>query len=153
MAFASSGFDAEKYFASRPRYNAEIFNLIYAYHEKVHQGSEGGRFDAAVDLGCGPGQSAYPQMTRFRHVAGVDPSQKMLTQARSIPAPWNVFNEGRQAPESHTITFQQGTSEQTGLEDQSVDLVGRIYVSLRTRLRDLSSFLFPGHRCYRSSPL
>lgn len=124
-AFSSSGFDADDYFKSRPRYTAKIFDIVYAWHERSASGGSKGTADVswknAVDVGVGPGQLAYPLQARFQHVTGIDPSAKMLEQARSLDAPTAL--EIQPPPSNHTISFQEGTAEHTGLADHSTDIV------------------------------
>jgi len=61
-----------------------------------------------LDLGCGTGRFAVPLAGRFSAtVVGVDPSAKMLAQARRDP---NVY-------------FVQGQGEHIPLRDRAVDLV------------------------------
>ena len=65
-----------------------------------------------VDLGTGTGTLARGFAKRGAHVIGIDPSAQMLDQARDLAA-----------RESQTIEFNLASAEQTGLADQSVDIV------------------------------
>lgn len=57
-----------------------------------------------VDLGCGTGRFSLPLAERFKaHVIGVDPSQKMLDEARKKRSTGRV--EFRQAP-AHALPFR-----------------------------------------------
>src|SRR5258706_14397078 len=68
-----------------------------------------------LDLGCGTGRFAEALRARFDAVViGIDPSKKMLEQARSKQP------DGR-------IRYEAGRGESTPLPDKSVDL---IYVSM-----------------------
>jgi len=61
-----------------------------------------------LDLGCGTGRFALPLAARFSAaVVGVDPSAKMLAQARRAPG----------------VHFLQGQGEHIPLGDRAVDLV------------------------------
>lgn len=51
--FAKASYNAAKYAAVRPTYPQQLFNLVFQYHERA----SGARWDTAVDLGCGTGES------------------------------------------------------------------------------------------------
>ncbi len=62
-----------------------------------------------VDLGCGSGLSTRYWSGRADAVIGVDPTEAMLTQARSLPA--------------FGVEYRQGLSHATGLDDAGADIV------------------------------
>jgi ubiquinone/menaquinone biosynthesis C-methylase UbiE len=64
-----------------------------------------------VDLGCGTGRFTEPLAKHFSaRVIGIDPSQKMLAQAR-------------RKPRSDRVIFEQASAESLPLTDNSVDMV------------------------------
>ncbi|VUC31493.1 unnamed protein product [Clonostachys rosea] len=95
----------------------------FDYHESVyktvldHHSSTGGKFDTLLDLGCGPGQAARALAPRFTNIIGLDPSEGMITTARSIPSP------------DKDIRFEISSAEELGsnldppIADSSVDLI------------------------------
>jgi ubiquinone/menaquinone biosynthesis C-methylase UbiE len=69
------------------------------------------RIETILDLGCGTGRFSDALQVRFdADVIGIDPSTKMLAQARSKPS------RGR-------IRYEAGRGESIPLPDKSVDLV------------------------------
>ena len=70
-----------------------------------------------LDLGCGTGRFSEALRARFdAEVIGIDPSQKMLEQARSKQY------DRQQAPDRR-IRYEHGRGESIPLPDNSVDLV------------------------------
>lgn len=66
--------------------------------------------DRVVDLGCGTGLSTRYWAGKAKEVIGIDPTPDMLRQAKQIETAAN-------------IAYRQGTSDDTGLPDQSVDII------------------------------
>jgi SAM-dependent methyltransferase len=67
---------------------------------------------SALDIGCGHGLIAKELSSHFQRVVAVDPSERMIEQAKSS------------VDKSSNITFQVGGAEElTGLQDCSQDLV------------------------------
>lgn len=107
--FAKTSFDSARYALFRPKYPHQLFQAAFRYHEQT----AGGKWDLAVDIGCGTGQATF-ELTPFKQVIGVDPSQKMVEQAR-LTVPQDSV--GR-------IEFARGSAEDLSmLQDSSVDLV------------------------------
>eukprot|EP01087_Luapelamoeba_hula_P006650 TRINITY_DN16731_c0_g1_i1.p1 TRINITY_DN16731_c0_g1~~TRINITY_DN16731_c0_g1_i1.p1 ORF type:complete len:312 (-),score=57.15 TRINITY_DN16731_c0_g1_i1:31-867(-) len=67
-----------------------------------------------VDLGCGTGLSTRYWADAAEKVIGVEPNEGMLDLARAEAAKLTTNTQ---------FTFKQGLSSQTGLEDNSVDIV------------------------------
>lgn len=66
---------------------------------------------AVIDLGCGTGRFTEGLARRFQaSVLGVDPSEKMLAQAKAKPAPPGV-------------TFMRGSGEHIPAKEASADLI------------------------------
>lgn len=105
--FASASFNAARYAAARPTYPKQLYDFIFDYHRR-HPAA---RFETAVDLGCGTGQ-ATAGLTPFRHVIGVDPSRKMIENARAtigaVDPPKFRF-EVSSAEDVHTL--EDGTAD------------------------------------------
>lgn len=90
---------AKAYAASRPGYPAALFEWL---------ASIVGQCDTAWDAATGSGQAAVGLARHFRHVIGTDISEQQILHAAPHPR----------------ITYRVGRAEASGLEDQSVDLVG-----------------------------
>jgi ubiquinone/menaquinone biosynthesis C-methylase UbiE len=65
-----------------------------------------------VDLGTGTGTLARGFASRGNHVTGIDPEDRMLTQARELDAEVGV-----------SVTYKVASAEHTGLPGQSADVV------------------------------
>lgn len=120
-AFAKSTFSASLYAASRPTYPSQLFEHVFSYHRRAG----GGRWERAVDLGCGSGmcrrrhtlspanmptgQATRELVPHFHSVTGVDPSERMVKAAREEPGP--------------RAEYIRGDAEDLRIEDGSVDLV------------------------------
>jgi ubiquinone/menaquinone biosynthesis C-methylase UbiE len=69
------------------------------------------RIETILDLGCGTGRFSQALAARFdAKVIGIDPSEKMLVQARSKDP-------------THRIRYEAGRGESIPLPDNSVDLI------------------------------
>ncbi|KAJ7091396.1 hypothetical protein B0H15DRAFT_948348 [Mycena belliarum] len=127
--FAKSTFNATRYAASRPTYPRSLFETIFNYHEKSLALS-GCRADwnHALDLGCGTGQATSEllrsagvqegdEMVRgFDRVTGLDPSGKMISEAKAFAA---TLGAGASA-----LKFVQSPAENLSkFRDGSVDMV------------------------------
>ena len=82
----------------RPHYPAELFAYLAGLSEN-HK--------LAWDCGTGNGQAAWGLGAHFQQVIATDPSQAQIEQARAHPK----------------ITYRLATGEESGLKDQSVDLL------------------------------
>lgn len=106
--FAKPTFDSAQYSLFRPTYPRQLFDAAFKYHERTR----GARWDLAVDLGCGTGQATV-ELTPFKRVVGIDPSEKMVEQAR-LAVPQNGS--------PNQIEFSQGSAEDLSMfPDSSVD--------------------------------
>lgn len=96
--YAKATYNAAKYACNRPTYPRQLFDSVFHFHG---QGSRS-RWDTVVDLGCGPGECLGPhgrdacsvliicstlgqattELTPFCRVIGVDPSPRMIEQAK-----------------------------------------------------------------------
>jgi trans-aconitate 3-methyltransferase len=118
-----ASFPKEKTFSS---YNQEQ-GKVYAqtrrdYHPSVyqtiidHHTSTGGEFGTLLDVGCGPGIAAYALAPHFAHAIGLDPSEGMISTARSIG--------GSVTSTSEPVRFEISTAEELGgIQVSSVDLI------------------------------
>ncbi len=71
-----------------PTYNAEIFDVFQSDTKKVlakYFKKHGNARHTAIDFGCGNGKAFSYLAPRFQHVVGLDISQKLLHQARTLP--------------------------------------------------------------------
>lgn len=87
-----------------------------------------------IDAGCGTGRFTLALARHFRaRVHGVDPSRKMLAEARAALAA---------APEILTVEFHEGTAEGLPLDDSSADLVflSMVYHHIRDKEKALAEF-------------
>jgi SAM-dependent methyltransferase len=124
---SSIPFQQEKTFSS---YNQEQ-GKHYAqarldYHPKVYQAvidnhtSTGGHLGTIIDVGCGPGNAARALASHFTHVIGLDPSEGMISTARSF---------GGVTVSSEPLRYEISTAEELGsnltppIADGSVDLI------------------------------
>src|SRR5215831_13742799 len=82
---------------------------FYEWLERYGVGATGKR---VVDLGTGTGTLARGFAQRGSSVVGIDPSSRLLEQARLLAGRENL-----------EIEFVSGTAETTGIADRSVDLV------------------------------
>lgn len=106
--------DAAQYARHRQQYSEALYQSIISYHT-----SGGGKLDTAVDLGCGPGIAAFQLAQYFTSVIGLDPSEGMITTARSLLA-----SEGEQP--KHSTKFHVSTAEDIDpalIPDSSVDVI------------------------------
>jgi trans-aconitate 3-methyltransferase len=73
-----SNFDWENYLAVRPNYKlSSFYEVLYSYHS-----SHGGQWEAAYDVGCGPGQVAAEVSSKFANVQGSDPNRYIVEAAQ-----------------------------------------------------------------------
>jgi len=109
--YSKASFNFARYAAARPTYPRQLFEFVFKYHERARDA----KWDLAVDLGCGTGQ-ATAELTAFKRVIGVDPSDGMLEKAKSYTA--------SHANEATKFDFQRATVEDLSfLADGSVDLI------------------------------
>ena len=101
--FAKSGFSGKNYLQFRPQYTpTTIINVLNAYHGRRLR-------NAALDIGCGPGQMAKLLAQSYKHVSAVDPSEAMIKAA-----PTDIPN----------IKFHLGSAEDLSwIDSESMDLV------------------------------
>ncbi|TCD61643.1 hypothetical protein EIP91_008131 [Steccherinum ochraceum] len=111
--FARATYNAARYASIRPTYPQELFTYVFDYHRGAN-GSPAGQWGTAVDLGCGTGQ-ATRQCLPFERVVGVEPSGKMIDEAKKVP----------KLPEMKgSLEYVQSAAEDLSfLEDGSVDLI------------------------------
>ncbi|KIX07331.1 uncharacterized protein Z518_01984 [Rhinocladiella mackenziei CBS 650.93] len=120
-------FPTEKTFSSYNQEQGKAYAQIRRdYHPSLyqtivnHHASTGGQFDTLLDVGCGPGTAANGLAPHFAHAIGLDPSEGMITTARSL---------GGVTSTSEPVRFEVSTAEELGkdlsppVQDSSVDLV------------------------------
>ncbi|KAJ8453570.1 hypothetical protein ONZ51_g13523 [Trametes cubensis] len=112
--FSKATFNAAKYASSRPTYPRQLYDFVFQFHGRA----KGARWDTAVDVGCGTGQATV-ELTPFQRIIGVDPSARMVEQARE-----SVKTRLAGLDLSSQIEFVQSSAEDLScLKDGSVDLV------------------------------
>ena|ERR1700761_2957539 len=151
--FAKSTFNAARYATARSIYPQQLYDAVYEYHGQ----SPNARWEIAVDIGCGTGQITH-NLTKFKTVLGIDPSPKMVEQAKHglSQLAQNSVNE---------IAFHQGHAEELPevIRPDSVDLVvagqaahwfkfPSVYTSLARAVRhSVGTFAFWGYSELRLS--
>lgn len=136
------------------RLNERIFTIVAPRYGMINRGLSFGRDQAwkrflvgalpdmrapsCVDIACGTGDLSFLLATRYPRgrVVGVDLTQPMLDQARAL----NRFEH---------VEFRQGDMADTGLPDESVDIVTGGYAlrnaaDLASALREIRRILKPG---------
>ncbi|KAI0746703.1 S-adenosyl-L-methionine-dependent methyltransferase [Daedaleopsis nitida] len=112
--FGKATFNAAKYASSRPTYPRQLYDFVF----KSHEAAKGARWDTAVDVGCGTGQATV-ELTPFKRIIGVEPSTRMIEQARE-----SVKTQLAGLDLSSQIEFVQSSAEDlSALQDGSVDLI------------------------------
>ena len=124
------GAAAADYGAFRAGFPGSLFDRLSAYGV----GSAGQR---VVDLGTGTGTMARGFANKGCDVVGIDPDDRMLSQARELDSKKGL-----------SVEYPQATAENTGLEDSSIDVVsaGQCWHWFRSRAaaREIMRILKPG---------
>jgi trans-aconitate 3-methyltransferase len=148
--FSKVTFNVVRYASVRPTYPLQLYDLVFNYHNN-HAETQ---WNIAIDLGCGTGQVTRELAPRFERVIAVDPSTKMLEQAREALG-----------KEFKNVEFVQATAE-TLLEkapelEEQVDMITgaqaahwfqypKVYTSLKRLLRpQIGTFIFWGYSEFR----
>jgi len=95
---------AQDYFRYRPRYQLELVDAL-----KTACGLNPGHLIA--DIGCGTGFTAEPFLRNGNRVIGIEPNREMREVGERFLASYPNFE------------MRQGSAEQTGLPDASIDFV------------------------------
>ncbi|KAF4339286.1 trans-aconitate 3-methyltransferase [Fusarium beomiforme] len=82
---AYSAAQGANYAQYRRNYNPKLYETVLNFHK---EGS--GQFDTLIDVGCGPGTATRSLAPHFKKAYGLDPSEGMISTARSIPTADNV---------------------------------------------------------------
>lgn len=125
MTYFNQTIAAERYAAARPYFHPLVVQIIRRLCQLK-------TCDAALDVGCGTGQSSVPLAELARLVVGVDLSPAMLAQAMS----------------HNRVSYLQALAEALPLQDRTFDLltVGLAFHWLKREpfLREASRVLLPG---------
>ncbi len=103
------------YAQNRRGYHSKLYQIIIDHHT-----STGGQPTTILDVGCGPGTAIRELAPRFNHAIGLDPSEGMISTARSL---------GGVSSTSQPIRFEVSTAEDLGsqlsppIPDSSVDII------------------------------
>lgn len=98
----------------RRDYNPKVYQTILDHHS-----STGGQFDTLLDVGCGPGPAARNLAPHFAHAIGIDPSDGMISTARSLG----------HVTSTEPVRFEVSTAEELGqhlsppIQESSIDLI------------------------------
>ncbi|ORY13039.1 methyltransferase [Clohesyomyces aquaticus] len=105
----------QNYAQNRRQYHPKFYQILLNHHAAT-----GGQFDSVLDIGCGPGTAIRSLALSFNHAVGLDPSEGMITTARSL---------GGAASSGEPIRFEVSTAEILGsnlspsIANCSVDLI------------------------------
>ncbi|KAH9919479.1 S-adenosyl-L-methionine-dependent methyltransferase [Epithele typhae] len=112
--FGKATFNAAKYASCRPTYPRQLYDFVFQFREST----KGARWDTALDIGCGTGQATV-ELTPFKRIIGVDPSAKMIEQARE-----SVKTSHAGLDLSSQIEFIQSNAEDLkSIQEGSIDLI------------------------------
>jgi ubiquinone/menaquinone biosynthesis C-methylase UbiE len=106
---------AANYSQNRRGYHPNLYKTIIDHHT-----STGGQLNTLLDVGCGPGSAARALAPHFAYAIGLDPSEGMINNARSLAGASST---------SEPIRFEISTAEDLGwhlsppIEESSVDLI------------------------------
>ena len=105
--FSNKGLSAA-YAEFRPVYSKDVLNIITQY---MAEGNP--KFDTALDVACGSGQSTFLLSGAFQKVIGVDVSETQIEQAKSIKESAGYTN----------VEIVVGDAHNLPVESSSVDLL------------------------------
>ncbi|PHH87719.1 hypothetical protein CDD83_8509 [Cordyceps sp. RAO-2017] len=103
--FAFKSIDWDEYHVFRPAYPPSMWDMWMSYHR-----SHGGRFEAAHDIGAGPGTAARALAHFFDHVYVSDAGKHNIATARQQLRPASRFS------------FSSSPAEAGWLADRTVDM-------------------------------
>ncbi|EAQ87136.1 hypothetical protein CHGG_03755 [Chaetomium globosum CBS 148.51] len=102
------------YAANRLDYHPRLYNIVLSHHQ-----STGGQLNTVLDVGCGPGTATRSLAGLFNHAVGIDPSEGMITTARSLGGVTHANNK----PIRFEVCTVEDVTAQAALEAGSVDLL------------------------------
>lgn len=116
QTFSKYSEEQGKHYAQiRRNYHSSVYDCIINQHKATR-----GQFECLLDVGCGPGTAIRSLAGHFTHATGLDPSEGMISVARSL---------GGQTSTSKAIRYEVSNSQELGsnllppLADSSVDLI------------------------------
>ncbi len=121
---------AEAYATSETHAYGADLDIVAAY-------AEPGQYHLCLDIGCGPGHTAFRIASKASVVVGVDIAQGMLTKARQLAADHEI----------HNVVFQYADAAALPFQEASFDLV-----TCRTaahHFEDIPAFLAEAARVLR----
>jgi SAM-dependent methyltransferase len=114
--FSSYNQEQGKHYAqARPDYHPKVYQAVIDNHTLA-----GGQLGTVIDVGCGPGNATRALASHFTHVIGLDPSEGMITTARSL---------GGVTATGEPLHYEISTAEELGsnltppIADGSIDLI------------------------------
>ncbi|KAJ4307478.1 hypothetical protein N0V84_012703 [Fusarium piperis] len=102
----------QQYAQLRLDYNESLYQAILDF-----QKAGSGHLDTIIDIGCGPGTAARKLAPKFKNAIGLDPSEGMISTARSLSNP----DEGIRFEVSSAETL--GSELETPIPEESVDVI------------------------------
>lgn len=120
MAINEPCFEPQSYSEFRPLYPGELFAQVVAWADSRPKGSPW----RILDIGCGTGQSTESLLRALG-----DRASKGEREVVSIDMDWEMLMAARDRYAQLDVKWRQGTGEDTGCADVSVDLlsVGSAY--------------------------
>ena len=110
---------AQLYAKYRPTYPKDLLNRICRFlrasGSPQHASAAEERYDLAVDVACGSGQSTFFLASKFRRCIGVDVSKRQVEFARK---------KAQEKGATRDVEFVVGSASQIPLEPAVADLVG-----------------------------
>ncbi len=87
-AWSHDSYNAMQYLRARTPYPPTMTDTAFDYHaqgdRRTAQTHDSGRWQSALEIGCGPGQMSIHLATHFAKVYGQDPSPNMLKLANTV---------------------------------------------------------------------
>jgi ubiquinone/menaquinone biosynthesis C-methylase UbiE len=116
---------ASEYLRARIPFPQYLIDYCFAYHEL--SGRKPAKWDAVLDLGCGPGQLAVHMNKRFKRIYGRDTSQNMIDIAKTLTTKMDddeLKEVGLFKPASDRIfDFALGSADALNMPNDSVDMI------------------------------
>lgn len=122
---ASEGLD---YLRARTPYPSYLIKAMFAYHAAAFIKNGKPRYEAALDLGSGPGQLAFHFATRFDKVSARDPSESHIAMGRNLAMLASTEADelervGLPAADGRKLDFDVGSALEPNIDGQVDSIV------------------------------